>query len=96
MAKVERGQISIWKCEKNHKTQILLDFDVELGLRNHTLGSKTSGLFFINQIIGSSKHVISNKMALLKQKICFFRNTKLHCFQVAAWKFVISLNLRAL
>ena len=39
--KVEWGQISIWKCEKNHKTQILLDLDEEEGGRNHTLGSKT-------------------------------------------------------
>ena len=45
MAKVERGQISIWKCDKNHKTQIPLDLDEELGEKNHTLGSKTLFLF---------------------------------------------------
>jgi hypothetical protein len=31
MVKVERGKLSIWKYEKNHKTQIPLDLDEELG-----------------------------------------------------------------
>ena len=48
MAKVERGKIFPFKCEKNHKTQISFDLDEELGEKNHTLGSKTLWFFQIN------------------------------------------------